>query len=114
MTLFSLVTVYLIGGFGIFYVLHSTLQPWYVTMLLLHGERFYNEFIVYNNVQRATGSGVHGSNLDYLYYLRRAVDGRVYVAWSDNVGVFLARSENAGADFITEDVDGWLGRTNTG
>jgi hypothetical protein len=34
MTLFSLVTVYLIGGFGIFYVLHSTLQPWYVTMLV--------------------------------------------------------------------------------
>jgi hypothetical protein len=34
MTLFSLVTVYLIGGFGIFYVLHSTLQPWCVTMLV--------------------------------------------------------------------------------
>jgi 4-amino-4-deoxy-L-arabinose transferase-like glycosyltransferase len=34
MTLFSLVTVYLIGGFGIFYVAHSTSQPWYVTMLV--------------------------------------------------------------------------------
>jgi len=46
--------------------------PWYVVMLALHGERFYNEFIVYNNVQRATGSGVHGARLDLFYYLRRA------------------------------------------
>jgi len=46
--------------------------PWYVTMFALYGERFYNEFIVYNNVQRATGSGVHGARLDWLYYLRGA------------------------------------------
>ncbi len=46
--------------------------PWYVAMLALHGERFYNEFIVYNNVQRATGAGVHGARLDLLYYVRRA------------------------------------------
>jgi 4-amino-4-deoxy-L-arabinose transferase-like glycosyltransferase len=49
--------------------------PWYATMFLMHGERFYNEFIVYNNVQRATGSGVHGSHIDFLYYVRQAAPG---------------------------------------
>lgn len=47
--------------------------PWYGTMLLLHGERFYNEFVVYNNVQRATGVGVHGARADFFFYVRRAV-----------------------------------------
>lgn len=46
--------------------------PWYLTMLLVHGERFLNEFFIYNNVQRATGTGVHGAHPDPLYYLRRA------------------------------------------
>lgn len=48
--------------------------PWYLTMILLHGERFINEFLIYNNVQRATGSGVHGAHADFWYYLRRAVE----------------------------------------
>ena len=51
----------------------ATAGPWYGAMLALHGERFYNEFIVYNNVQRATGLGVHGARLDLLYYVRRAL-----------------------------------------
>lgn len=33
MTLFSLVAVFLIGGFGLFYVLSSTSQSWYITLL---------------------------------------------------------------------------------
>lgn len=49
--------------------------PWYVTMVAMHGRRFINEFIVYNNVQRATGVGVHGAHLDWLYYVRAAVEG---------------------------------------
>jgi hypothetical protein len=34
MQLFSLVVTFLIGGFGIFYVLGSTEQPWLVTLLV--------------------------------------------------------------------------------
>ena len=46
--------------------------PWYLAMVVMHGERFINEFFIYNNVQRATGTGVHGAHLDFWYYVRRA------------------------------------------
>jgi hypothetical protein len=34
MLLFSIAATFLIGGFGIFYFLSSTGQPWFVTLLV--------------------------------------------------------------------------------
>ncbi|RME20004.1 MAG: hypothetical protein D6806_17270 [Deltaproteobacteria bacterium] len=56
-----------VAGMAIFLALAA---PWYAYMLVKYGGRFFDEFFLHHNLQRAF-TGVHGERGGFVYYIRQ-------------------------------------------
>ncbi|MBW1806935.1 MAG: glycosyltransferase family 39 protein [Deltaproteobacteria bacterium] len=54
-------------GIPLFFLIAA---PWYVTMLVMYKAKFYNEFFIHHNVQRAF-TGVHGDRATFDYFIKQ-------------------------------------------
>jgi 4-amino-4-deoxy-L-arabinose transferase-like glycosyltransferase len=72
-------------GIPIFFAIAA---PWYVAVLILHGEKFFNEFFLHHNIQRAF-TGVHGERATFEYFIKQM--GYGFFPWVGLIPVAFGR-----------------------
>jgi 4-amino-4-deoxy-L-arabinose transferase-like glycosyltransferase len=72
-------------GIPVFFVIAA---PWYIGVLILHGKKFFNEFFLHHNIQRAF-TGVHGDRATFEYFIKQM--GYGFFPWVALIPVAFGR-----------------------
>jgi 4-amino-4-deoxy-L-arabinose transferase-like glycosyltransferase len=72
-------------GIPVFFLIAA---PWYVSVLILHGKKFFNEFFLHHNIQRAF-TGVHGDRATFEYFIKQM--GYGFFPWVAVIPVAFGR-----------------------